>query len=89
LWHAVNAIDNLRTLIIETAFSNRERKLAETSRHLCPSMLIDELRYLQSRPEIFITHLKPGQIELTMEEIEEGIGEFKPRMLQNNQVFEI
>ncbi len=89
LWHAVNAIDNLRTLIIETAFSNRERKLAETSQHLCPSMLIEELRYLQSRPEIFITHLKPGQIELTMEEIEEGIGEFKPRMLQNNQVFEI
>ncbi|MEW6165285.1 MAG: 3',5'-cyclic-nucleotide phosphodiesterase [Pseudomonadota bacterium] len=89
LWKAVNAIDNLRTLIIETAFSNRERKLAEASLHLCPSMLLEELRYLQSRPEIFITHLKPGQIELTMEEIEDSIGEFKPRMLQNNQVFEL
>lgn len=89
LWQAVNTIDNLKTLIVETAFSNRERKLAEASQHLCPSMLIEELRYLQSRPEIFITHLKPGQIELTMEEIEEDIGEFKPRMLQNNQVFKI
>lgn len=89
LWQAVNAIDNLKTLIIETAFSNRERKLAEASRHLCPSMLLEELRYLQSQPEIFITHLKPGQIELTMEEIEGSIGEFKPRMLQNNQVFEL
>jgi ribonuclease BN (tRNA processing enzyme) len=89
LWQAINAIDNLKTLIIETAFSNRERKLAEASQHLCPSMLLEELRYLQSRPEIYITHLKPGQIELTMEEIEDSIGEFKPRMLQNNQVFEL
>jgi cAMP phosphodiesterase len=89
LWTVVNRIDNLKTLIIETAFSNRERKLALASLHLCPSMLLEELAYLQSRPEIYITHLKPGQIELTMEEIEEDIGAFKPRMLQNNQVFEL
>lgn len=88
-WQAVNAIDNLKALLIETAFSNRERRVAQASLHLCPSMLLDELRYLQSRPEIYITHLKPGQIELTMEEIEESIGEFLPRMLQNNQVFEL
>lgn len=88
-WNAVNTINNLDTLIIETAFSNRERKLAEVSMHLCPSMLLEELRNLQSKPEIFITHLKPGQIELTMAEIEEGIGDFRPRMLQNNQVFEV
>ena len=89
LWQAVNAIGNLKVLIIETAFSNRERKLAEESCHLCPSMLLEELSYLQSSPEIFITHLKPGQIELTMQEIEDSIGEFRPRMLQNNQVFEL
>lgn len=89
LWQAVNTIGNLKTLIIETAFSNRERHLAETSFHLCPSMLLEELSYLQSRPDIFITHLKPGQIDLTMEEIEEGVGQFGPRMLQNNQVFEL
>lgn len=89
LWQTVNGIGNLHTLIIETAFSNRERKLAEASLHLCPSMLLEELDFLQSRPEIYITHLKPGQIELTMQEIEDDIGEFKPRMLQNNQVFEL
>lgn len=89
LWQVVNRIRNLRYLIIETAFSNRERQLAVVSKHLCPSMLADELEKLQHSPEIFITHLKPGQIELTMQEIEEGIGEFKPRMLQNNHVFEL
>lgn len=88
-WKAVNAIPNLHALLIETAFSNRERRLAESSLHLCPSMLADELGQLRARPEIYITHLKPGQIELTMAEIENSIGTFAPRMLQNNQVFEL
>lgn len=89
LWKAVNKIRNLRYLIIETAFSNRERQLAVASKHLCPDMLKEELLKLQREAEIYITHLKPGQIELTMQEIEEFIGEYKPRMLQNNQVFEL
>jgi len=33
----VNRIANLKFLIIETAFSNKERQLAEISRHLCPA----------------------------------------------------
>lgn len=88
LWSAVNRIRNLRTLIIETAFSNRERRLAATSKHLCPEMLRDELAQLERDADIYITHLKPGQIELTMQEIEDCVGELRPRMLQNNQVFE-
>lgn len=89
LWKQVNRIRNLRYLIVECAFSDRERRLAELSKHLCPSMLIEELTNLERGPEVFITHLKPGQIELTMQEIEDSIGEFRPRMLQNNQLFEI
>jgi ribonuclease BN (tRNA processing enzyme) len=89
LWAAVNRIRNLRYLIIETAFSNRERRLATISKHLCPSLLVEELASLQQSTELFITHLKPGQVELTMQEIEDCIGEFQPRMLQNNQVFEL
>jgi hypothetical protein len=52
-------------------------------------MLLEELTHLQRDAEVFITHLKPGQIELTMQEIEDCIGEFRPGMLQNNQLFEI
>lgn len=87
-WPLVNRISNLRHLIIECAFSNREEPLARISKHLCPSMLATELLKLERETEIHITHLKPGQIELTMGEIETCIGDFKPRMLQNNQVLE-
>jgi ribonuclease BN (tRNA processing enzyme) len=88
LWDEVNRINNLRYLIIETAFSNAEKDLAVLSKHLCPSMLADELRKLKHKPEIYITHLKPGEIELTMQEISECVRGFTPIMLQNGQVFE-
>ena len=88
LWKVVNRIPNLKYLIIETAFCNREKQLAVASKHLCPSLLAEELAKLERSAEIFITHLKPGEIELTMQEIEEYAGDYKPRMLQNGQVFE-
>lgn len=88
LWREVNRIENLRYLIIETAFCNREKDLAIASKHLCPSMLAEELSKLELPAEIYITHLKPGEIELTMREVEECAARWKPRMLQHSQVFE-
>ena len=87
-WPIINRIANLKYLIIETAFSNRERQLALNSKHLCPSMLAEELARLERDVSVFITHLKPGQVELIMGEIEECVGDFRPKMLQNNQLFE-
>jgi ribonuclease BN (tRNA processing enzyme) len=88
LWREVNRIENLRYLIIETAFCNRDKDLAIASKHLCPSLLAEELGKLARPAEIYITHLKPGEIELTMREIEEEAAKWWPRMLQNSQVFE-
>ena len=88
LWKVVNQIANLRYLIIETAFCNRERDIAIASKHLCPSLLAEELAKLERDAEVFITHLKPGEIELTMQEVEECAGRWSPRMLQNGQMFE-
>lgn len=88
LWKVVNRIPNLKYLIIETAFCNREKQLAIVSKHLCPTMLAEELAKFERTAEIYITHLKPGEIELTMQEVEDCAGQYRPRMLQNNQTFE-
>jgi ribonuclease BN (tRNA processing enzyme) len=88
LWEAVNRIRNLEYLIVETAFSNAEKDLAIISKHLCPSLLAEELLKLKLNPRIYITHLKPGEIELTMQEVSECVQKFVPKMLQNGQVFE-
>ena len=88
LWEVVNRITNLKYLIIETAFSDKDRELAKLALHLCPSMLAGELAKLKRPAEIYITHLKPSEVELTMQEIDELPGERRPRPLHNNHVFE-
>ena len=88
LWEVVNRIDNLRYLIIETAFSNEDKELAVLSKHLCPEMLAEELLKLTRSAEIYITHLKPGEVELTMQEIGECVQGRTPIMLQNGHTFE-
>jgi ribonuclease BN (tRNA processing enzyme) len=88
LWEQVNKIDNLKYLIIETAFPNAEKELAMLSKHLCPSLLAEELLKLKFQPEIFITHLKPGEGNETMREIAASAPDNSPKMLMNGQVFE-
>ena len=87
LWKVVNGAKNLKYLIIETAFSNKERDIAIASKHLCPKMLAEELEKMRVMPEVFITHLKPGEGALTMKEVSEAAGRWRPRMLENNQEF--
>jgi len=89
LWKVVNATQNLKYLIIETAFSNKERAIAVASKHLCPRLLAEELEKMRARPEVFITHLKPGEGALTMKEVGEAAGRWRPRMLENNQEFSL
>lgn len=88
LWEVVNEIQNLRYLIIETAFSDGEKELAILSKHLCPSMLAEELLKFRREAEIYITHLKPGEMELTMRQIEKDVPGRNILMLLNNQEFE-
>ena len=89
LWKTANAMPNLKYLIIETAFSNKERDIAVASKHLCPQMLAEELEKMRAKPEVFITHLKPGEGALTMKEVSEAAGRWRPRMLENNQEFSL
>ena len=87
-WPVVNRIANLRYLLIETAFPNRESRRAAMSKHLSPCQLGDELAKLASDAEIYVSHLKPGQIDLIMREIERCAGRFNPQLLKKGQLFE-
>src|SRR5262245_27436995 len=80
LWPVLNRISNLKYLIIETALSDRERDLAAASKHLCPSLLAEELAKLKPTPQVFITHLKPRESELIMQEVAARVKERRPQM---------
>ncbi|TJZ69389.1 MBL fold metallo-hydrolase [Chitiniphilus eburneus] len=87
-WQAVNAIPNLGTLIIETAFANREEALARLSRHFSPRLLLDALKQLarSDAVEILITHLKPADHALTMREVLESGADFRIARLEQGQI---
>ena len=71
LWARINQL-NVAMLVIETAFSNRERVLAQRSKHLSPSALASELDCIETGKNypIYITHTKPAETELIMAEIQ-------------------
>ena len=70
-WRRLNQMD-VSALVIETAFSNREKDLARRSLHLSPHALAEELDCIDKgkRFPIFITHTKPAETELIMTEIQ-------------------
>ncbi|MFM2111484.1 MAG: hypothetical protein RLZZ271_144, partial [Pseudomonadota bacterium] len=69
-WQRINQMD-VSHLVIETAFSDREKELAKISLHLSPQSLAQELDCIprDRRYPIFITHTKPSETALIMEQI--------------------
>lgn len=88
LWDQVNAIANLRYLLIETAFCERDRAIAVAANHLCPSLLAAELAKLRRPVQVFLTHLKPGDRAQTLAEVAAALGPQGPQALVQGQVIE-
>jgi ribonuclease BN (tRNA processing enzyme) len=70
-WKRLNEL-NVVMLVIETAFSNREKELAKLSLHLSPVVLANELDNIarEKKYPIYITHTKPAETALIMAEIQ-------------------
>jgi ribonuclease BN (tRNA processing enzyme) len=85
LWARLRALP-VSALVIETAFSDEERALAELSRHLCPSMLAQELKQLSDPAvEVYITHIKPGEVEAVMADIARAGGRQRVQALRSGE----
>ena len=89
LWDAANVCKNLRYVLIETAFSNRDQAVADASKHLYPLRLAAELKKYSGDAEIYITHMKPGEEESIMAEISAAVLSGKPKRLLQGQVFDL
>ncbi len=86
LWQRLAQI-KLKMLVIETAFGDDEHELAVISGHLCPAMLGRELAQLPGKGyEVYITHIKPGEVEAVMAEIA-AQGMHNVAALRTGQVF--
>lgn len=86
-WEALEKVENLRYLLIETTFCDDERELALTSRHYFPDLLAQQLPRLKQAAEIYITHLEPFEQQRIMNEIAAALGT-SPKRLNHGHVFE-
>ena len=87
-WAYLNSIENLRFLLIETAFQESEKAIAIVSKHFYPSLLAAGLAKLKRPIETFITHLKPGDEVAIMREIGHMVKGDIPIALPNNHILE-
>ena len=88
LWQIANQEENLKALFIETTLPNDMQQIADTSAHLTPNTLVEELSKLKrSGFPIYTYHLKPYYIDVLTEEIN-AIGRSDIHVLKNGQVLE-
>jgi ribonuclease BN (tRNA processing enzyme) len=88
-WAIVEGIADLRYLIVETAFSDRERDLAIASRHLHPTALGEGLARLGPEVQVLVTHLKPSDRQTIAREIAGCAERHVPRVLERGDVFRV
>jgi ribonuclease BN (tRNA processing enzyme) len=84
LWERL-ATMKVAHLVIETAFSDEESRLAQVSQHLCPAQLGRELKSLQGSVDVHITHIKPGEVDAVMTEIAALLGSHRITALTAGQ----
>jgi len=88
-WAGLNAHERLDVLIVETAFCNADLTISQLAKHYCPSLLAADLKKLKHRPEIYITHNKPGEEEIIFAECTAAFGEEKLHRLISGEVLTI
>jgi ribonuclease BN (tRNA processing enzyme) len=88
LWQRLACMP-VAALVIETAFSDEEIELARISRHLCPALLRDELARLERPVDVYITHIKPGELDAVMSEIGAQASRHRIRALAAGQVMRV
>jgi 3',5'-cyclic-nucleotide phosphodiesterase len=61
LWHVLNEVDDLKALLMEVSFPNREQKLATVSGHHTPRTLATELKKHRAPKDLptLLYHIKP------------------------------
>lgn len=89
LWDALNAGERLDLFILECAFANHDIEISKLAKHYCPSLLADDLKKLKHKPNIMLTHFKPGEEYKILHECRQSIEGFTVNSLVGGEIFTI
>jgi ribonuclease BN (tRNA processing enzyme) len=88
-WDALNQHSKLDLLFVESAFPNREMDLCRRAGHYCPEMLAKDIVKLKHKPEIYITHNKPGDEDEIFRECQQLIQGHSVNRLTGGMKFDL
>ena len=89
LWPVLNALDDLKVLVIEVSFPDEMEELAAQAGHYCPSTLTSDLERLQHDPEIWLTGMKPGEEARILKQVIKSAPEKNIQMLSRGTVLTV
>lgn len=87
LWTTVTRENNLSKIIVDCSFPNEESDLATKSMHFCPQSLVEDVKAVSDHVEFLIYHLKPGQEDAIMEELNAAPNKRQFKALKNLDKF--
>ncbi|NIR61633.1 MAG: 3',5'-cyclic-nucleotide phosphodiesterase [Gammaproteobacteria bacterium] len=88
-WDALNRHPELDLLFVESAFADEDADLSRMARHYTPRLLAQDLGKLRHRPEVYITHLKPGAESAILDQCRAAITHLPVRPLCGGEVFRL
>ncbi len=86
-WAALNQRERLDLLIVEAAFPDQDIDICRRAGHYCPRLLAEDLAKLEHRPEIYITHAKPGAELAIFEQCKKHIQDHRINLLSGGARF--
>jgi len=89
LWQRLNESDRLDLLFVESAFANKDQHLSKLAGHYCPETLAADLQKLTHKPEIYLSHAKPGDEQLIFDECTKAITSHTVKSLKGKMSFTV
>lgn len=84
-WQELNAVEGLKHVIVETSFPDSQIELARLSKHYCPRLLAEDLKNFRPDIPIRISHTKPGESSLVIDEIKKIYKDYRCLLLSQGE----
>lgn len=88
MWAYLNALPRLDYLMIDIAFPDEQAELGVISRHYTPALLGRDVAQLRHRPQLLLTHHKPGCETLLQSQCASALAGWDYRHLRRGAVIE-
>ncbi|WP_061128028.1 3',5'-cyclic-nucleotide phosphodiesterase [Caballeronia catudaia] len=88
-WAVVCALPGLRHVIVETAFPDAQIATAHAAHHYCPRLIADDLRGIELKAELLISHLKPPHGAQILEQLRAALPGVRLRALRAGEVLSL